>query len=103
MAVNIGTSGYLRAPILEKNEKDGKPTGNISRDFLKYLQNLETHISQLTSLKVVQLPANPGEGSIAFATNGRKHGEGAGAGTGVPCYYSHGFWRRYSDDTQVTS
>jgi hypothetical protein len=102
MPVNIGTSGYLRAPILEKDEK-GKPTGTISRDFVKYLQNLETHISQLTSLKVVQLPANPGEGSIAFAANGRKQGEGAGAGTGVPAYYSNGLWRRYSDDTQVVA
>lgn len=102
MPVNIGTSGYLRAPIVEK-DKDGKPTGSISRDFVKYLQNLETRISQYAPFKVVQLPTNPGEGSIAFATNGRKQGEGAGAGSGVPVYYSNGFWRRYSDDTQVAS
>ena len=96
MPVNIGVSGYLRGPIAEKD-------GKISRDFLKYTQNLETRISQLTPFKVVQLPTAPGEGSIAFATNGRKQGEGAGAGTGVPCYYSNGLWRRYSDDAQVTS
>lgn len=41
------------------------------------------------------------EGCIAYATNGRKIGEGVGAGTGVPVYYSRGVWRVYSTDAQV--
>jgi hypothetical protein len=32
------------------------------------------------------------EGDFAYAANGRKTGEGAGAGTGVPCWWSNGAW-----------
>ena len=42
------------------------------------------------------------EGRTAFCTNGRKDGEGAAAGTGVPVYFSNGSWRRYYDDAAVT-
>jgi hypothetical protein len=41
------------------------------------------------------------EGQVAYATNGRKTGEGSGAGTGVPVYFSNGEWRVYSTDAQV--
>jgi hypothetical protein len=57
----------------------------------------------LLTYTVSTLPSSPSAGSIAYATDGRKVGEGAGAGTGVPCYYSNGNWRRYSDDTVVAS
>jgi hypothetical protein len=40
-------------------------------------------------------------GGVAFATNGRKTGEGVGAGTGVLVVYSNGAWRRLSDDSAV--
>jgi len=43
------------------------------------------------------------EGQTAYATNGRKTGEGGGAGTGIPCYYSNATWRRYYDDAQITA
>jgi hypothetical protein len=42
-------------------------------------------------------------GMVAYASNGRKIGEGAGAGTGVPCYFSNSNWRRYSDDSTVAA
>jgi hypothetical protein len=42
------------------------------------------------------------EGRTAFCTDGRKTGEGATAGTGVPVYFSNAQWRRYYDDLQVT-
>ncbi len=42
-------------------------------------------------------------GAVAFASNGRKVGEAAGAGTGVAVVYSNGAWRRLSDDTIVAS
>jgi hypothetical protein len=32
------------------------------------------------------------EGDWAYALDGRKPGEGAGAGTGVPCFWSQGGW-----------
>ena len=40
---------------------------------------------------------------VAFATDGRKVGEGAGSGTGCPVYFnpSDSSWRRFSDDTVV--
>lgn len=40
-------------------------------------------------------------GQVAYATNGRKIGEGVGAGTGVPVYFSGGAWRVYSIDAPV--
>jgi hypothetical protein len=52
---------------------------------------------------VAALPTTPITGQLAYATNGRKVGEGAGAGTGVPVYYSNGAWRVYSTDAAVTS
>ncbi len=51
---------------------------------------------------VANLPsAGAVEGYQAYATNGRKVGEGGGAGTGVPVYYSNSKWRVYSTDAQV--
>ena len=35
----------------------------------------------------------------AFATDGRKVGEGPGAGTGVPVWWSNGQWLNYGTDT----
>ena len=45
----------------------------------------------------------PAEGDITYATDGRKSGEGPGAGTGVPVYYSSGVWRVFSTDAAVAS
>jgi len=42
------------------------------------------------------------EGRLAFCSNGRKTGEGVGAGTGVPCYFSDSEWRVFFDDSVVT-
>lgn len=42
-----------------------------------------------------------GEGTSAWATNGRKIGEGPGAGTGVGVRYSLGQWRCVSTDAPV--
>jgi len=41
------------------------------------------------------------EGKTAHASNGRKIGEGAGAGTGVPVYFSAAAWRVFSTDAPV--
>jgi len=51
---------------------------------------------------VVGLPSGV-EGQHAYATNGRKVGEGPGAGTGVPVYFSNGSWRVFSTDLAVAS
>ena len=60
----------------------------------------------LGTYTVAGLPASPvfGVGAMAFASNGRKVGEGAGSGTGVEVYYSGGgIWRVLSSDAPVTS
>ncbi len=54
------------------------------------------------SYPVAALPAGS-NGAVAFAANGRKAGEAAGAGTGVLAVFSNGSWRRLSDDAVVTS
>ncbi len=47
--------------------------------------------------------ATAGVGAQKFATNGRKAGEGAGVGTGVPVYSDGVNWRVYRDDTTVAA
>ncbi len=51
---------------------------------------------------VANLPTGAA-GMVAYASNGRKGGEGAGAGTGVPVYFSNAAWRTYSNDLAVTA
>lgn len=59
--------------------------------------------TQLGPYAVASLPAVTGTGWLAYATNGRKVGEGAGSGTGVPVYYSNGAWRVFSTDAAVAA
>ena len=56
----------------------------------------------VASYPVASLPAGL-NGALAFATNGRKTGEAAGAGTGAVVAFSNGQWRRLSDDSIVVS
>ncbi len=51
---------------------------------------------------VANLPTGV-EGMTAYATNGRKVGQGVGAGTGVPVYFSASSWRVHSTDAAVAS
>ncbi len=46
----------------------------------------------LPSYTVASLPASPGAGAKAFASNGRKPSEGAGAGSGVEVFYDGSRW-----------
>jgi hypothetical protein len=60
--------------------------------------------SSLTRYTVATLPATGTyEGKLAFATNGRKVGEGPGAGTGVVVYYSSAAWRVFATDAAVAA
>ena len=45
------------------------------------------------------------QGAAAFATNGRKDGEGASAGTGVPVWFNETdrTWRTYTTGAEVTT
>jgi hypothetical protein len=57
----------------------------------------------LASYSVAALPAAGFNGALAFASNGRKIGEAAGAGSGVVVAFSNGNWHRLSDDTIVAA
>jgi hypothetical protein len=43
------------------------------------------------------------EGDWAYALDGRKPGEGTGAGTGVPCFWSNGHWIAATSGAAVTA
>ncbi len=55
------------------------------------------------SFTVAALPAAGEGGRMRFATDGRKTGEGAGAGTGVLVYDDGTAWRRVDDGTTVVA
>jgi hypothetical protein len=56
----------------------------------------------LAPFTFANLPAQTNyTGSVVYCTNGRKVGEGSGAGTGVPVYYANGAWRVFSTDAAV--
>lgn len=55
----------------------------------------------LASFTVATLPTTATPGQVAYASNGRKSGEAAAAGTGVPVYYSNSAWRVQSTDAAV--
>jgi hypothetical protein len=55
------------------------------------------------SFTVAQLPGASSypKGTPSFAANGRKAGEGAGAGTGVPIWTDGSKWLTFYDNTEV--
>jgi hypothetical protein len=57
------------------------------------------------SYTVAALPASASAGQIAWASNGRKAGEGTGLGTGVPVFWNPqtSTWFSYLSGVQVTS
>lgn len=75
-------------------------SGRVAREWYRTFKTLEQW--QVPTFKVANLPS-PTVGRIAFASNGRKSGEGAGAGTGVQVYADGTAWRRVSDDTTVAA
>lgn len=79
---------------------------DVLTEMLNRIRELEANgRSEVTGSFEAILFANlpvPGQpGRSFFITNGRKIGEGAGAGTGVPAYDDGVAFRRYSDDTTV--
>ncbi len=57
----------------------------------------------LPSYVVYGLPASPGTGAKAFATNGRKPSEGVGGGSGVEVFYDGVRWISGCTGTQVAA
>ena len=52
---------------------------------------------------VADLPTSAAEGDWAYAIDGRKQGEAAGGGTGVPCWWSNGAWVAVDSGLSVSS
>lgn len=85
--------------------------GRRWEDWLRLLRGVVNYnadqayvVAMLPSPTAANNPPNiavPFEGQMAYALDGRKVGEGAGTGTGVPCYFSNGLWRVFSTDAQV--
>lgn len=76
---------------------------NLKHEGQGYLGKLFIqHEAQMGAFTVATLPAGL-DGYFAFASDGRKAGEGAGAGTGSMVVYSNGAWRRLSDETVIAA
>lgn len=74
-------------------------------NFFQYMRELDAQVRapvtrSYTGVLVADLPTDATAGTTAFATNGRKNGEGAGSGTGVLVYYDGVAWR--ASDTGAT-
>jgi len=78
---------------------------NIQRslaDIAYYLSQLVV-APPLQSYTVALLPVTASIGAIAYATDGRKPGEGGGSGTGVPVWFDvSGDWFSFSSGAVVT-
>lgn len=86
------------------------PTDELERMFQATNQRIRTlEVAEFVNaaggfltVTFVNLPAPGQSGRMFFVSDGRKVGEGVGAGTGVPVYDDGGAsWRRFSDDTAV--
>ncbi len=82
--------------------------GSVLGSIIKRIRALETsERSEVTggvvSLVFASLPVAGQTGRLVFVTNGRKLGEGVGAGTGVLAYDDGVAWRRTADDTTVAA
>ena len=76
--------------------------GNVEQTLWTGNEVVSRVPNRLVSKTVAQLNAlTVSAGAIAYASNGRKTGETASAGTGVVAYYSAGQWRRLYDDAVV--
>jgi hypothetical protein len=66
------------------------------------IENCEFDLRNKNST-VATLPTAGSKGRMRFVTDGRKDGEGSGAGTGTMAYDDGTAWRRVSDDSTVVA
>lgn len=57
----------------------------------------------LAAFTVATLPTPAAPWALALATDGRRSGEAAGAGTGCPVWFDGTAWRTFYDNTAVTA
>lgn len=70
--------------------------GNLTDEIGVWLYRAKSAVAGLPSLGM-------SEGDWAYALDGRKPGEGAGAGTGLPVYRSGGAWMSIHSGSAVTA
>lgn len=104
IALGYGTGGTDNFGSLDFY--DGKTTRKVSVDQTGLTVRsgslaIVAGVAGLASYTFASLPT-AAAGSMAYCSNGRKVGEGAGAGTGVIVYYSGGAWKVFSTDATVT-
>lgn len=94
-------------------------SGTLINNVWQTLQNIGTALTSIsatvksgvainltpTSYLVAALPATAASGQPAWASNGRKPGEPAAGGTGVPVFFNPitSTWFSYLSGAQVTS
>jgi len=64
---------------------------------LAYPQTFQRKTWAPLTVAAINALAAPSEGEVAYASDGRKPGEGAGAGTGVPAFYDGAAWFSFCD------
>lgn len=119
-ATELWGSSYTRADVVDANLRVRLSQGNTSQVYKTFgfttgsdiLTGIEVAVeakyaSATMSIDLLEVKIYYGQvtipvqaGSQAFASDGRKNGEGAGAGTGVLAYYDGTAWR--ATDTGAT-
>jgi len=92
------------------NEDFNARVAHAIKDHNQRIQHLETTeraevAGSFPRYAFVDLPTGF-DGAVTYVTDGRKEGEGVGAGTGVPAYWSSAgaggaVWYKFSTDTAV--
>jgi hypothetical protein len=72
-------------------------TAALRTSFMGAVTHMSYTVAGLPSAGGTTAPA----GTVAYASNGRKSGEGVGAGTGIPVWSDGTNWRTYYDNTVV--
>lgn len=90
---------------IPEDRKPLNPDGRFTIAWYVWLQNLLPYNdAQLASYTVAGLPSSSVAGTVAYASDGRKPGEGAGHGTGVLVYYdSTAAWISVHSGVAVTA
>lgn len=89
-------------PVPHRNQPIADKSGMVDDHWHRFFDEIYTQSGtiRLPRFTVANLPTALG-GEIAFATDGRKNGEGAGSGTGVLVFHDGTAWR--ACDTGATA
>ena len=90
-------------PIPHRNQPIADKSGMVDDHWHRFFEEIYTQRGtiRLPRFAVADLPTGSGSGEIAFASDGRKNGEGAGLGTGVLVFHDGTAWR--ACDTGATA